>query len=92
MPRGKFQQLSLEMAAISAASLMNVDCKRSVQASAKKGLLISVKICRCFLTALKQCPRGGISCCTKRSGQTGRLSLPWGSEAEASLAELPSSE
>lgn len=36
MPKGKFQQLSLEMAAISMASLMNLDSKRSAQASAKK--------------------------------------------------------
>lgn len=35
----------------------------------KKGLLISMKIYRCFLTALKQFPPSGISCCIKLSGQ-----------------------
>lgn len=54
----------------------------------KKGLLISMKIYRCFLTALKQRPHGGISCCTKLSGQKDHLTAHWGREAEASLAEL----
>lgn len=35
MPRGKFQQLSLEMVAVSTASLLNLDSKRSAQASAE---------------------------------------------------------
>lgn len=36
MPRGKFQQLSLEMAAISMANFMNLDSKRAAQATEKK--------------------------------------------------------